>query len=168
MTKGCIQASARIFESLDDSVDPCDNFYDFACGNFVKTTFLPDDKTNVDLFSILRDKVEVQLRAIINEETKSDQPRSFTLVKNLYKACMNTSIIEQRGLAPINDLIKHFGGWPVLLSDQWVETDWSWLKVLKKFRNIGMDTDVFFELVVTENLKNSSQRAVEVDFIFCF
>lgn len=30
-TPGCIKAAVKVMDSLDESVDPCDNFYEFAC-----------------------------------------------------------------------------------------------------------------------------------------
>lgn len=35
MTKGCVKASALILDLLDENVDPCSNFYEFACGKFL-------------------------------------------------------------------------------------------------------------------------------------
>ena len=32
----CIEASHRMFENMDTSADPCDDFFQFACGRFVK------------------------------------------------------------------------------------------------------------------------------------
>jgi neprilysin len=78
---------------MDSKVDPCDDFYDFACGTFVKETLIPDDKTSVNGFNVIHDKLQEQLRVTIESPSKDDEPRPFKLVKSLYKACMNKSII---------------------------------------------------------------------------
>ena len=40
-TEGCVQVSAQISAAMNQSVDPCDDFYQFACGNWLKTTGIP-------------------------------------------------------------------------------------------------------------------------------
>lgn len=164
-TKGCIQAASQIFDSIDETVDPCDDFYNFACGKFVKNTFIPDEKVTIDQFSIVRDKVEEQIRHIINEEIKPNELKPFVLVKKLNKACMNTELIEKLGTKPLSELLSQFGGWPVLAGDQWNESNWDWLDTLKRFRKIGLDTDIIFSFTVTENLKNSSIRSIDVSHL---
>lgn len=164
MTKGCIRTASEIFNSIDETVDPCDNFYDFACGSFVKNTFIPDDKVTVDQFSIVRDKLEEQIRYIINDEIKPSEIKPFVLVKKLNKACMNTALIESRGTAPLLELLSQFGGWPVISGDKWDETNWNWLDVLKKFRRTGLNTNIIFSFTITENLENSSIRSIDVSY----
>ena len=60
-SKGCIQAAADILDKLDERVDPCDDFYKFACGSFIEKTVIPDDKTSVSMFSVLGDKLNLQV-----------------------------------------------------------------------------------------------------------
>lgn len=81
-----------ILENMDPNVDPCDNFYEFACGKFVRETVIPDDKTAFTTFSQISDKLKEQLRTIIEEPTTPKEAYPFTLAKNLYKACMNKSM----------------------------------------------------------------------------
>lgn len=34
LTPGCVHAASKMLEQMDDSVEPCDDFYNFACGTF--------------------------------------------------------------------------------------------------------------------------------------
>lgn len=76
---------------MDPEVEPCDDFYDFACGGFLKSTIIPDDKTSVNTFTEISDELQNQLRTSIEEKSTPDEPKPFRLAKNLYKACMNKS-----------------------------------------------------------------------------
>lgn len=76
---------------MDTDVEPCDDFYKFACGKFLKSTNIPDDKTGVNTFSVISDKLQIQLRTSIEEKSEPNEPRHIKLAKDLYKACMNKS-----------------------------------------------------------------------------
>lgn len=36
LTDGCIELSAQIAASINQSADPCEDFYEFSCGNWVR------------------------------------------------------------------------------------------------------------------------------------
>lgn len=162
LTKPCVQSAALMLTYMDDTVDPCDDFYNFACGNFLKTTYLPDDKERVDLFSTVGDKVVDQMRVILNENILANEPNAFSLAKKFYKACMNTELIERNGSKPLLDVLYNLGGWPVLLGEQWIDTNWDWFETLKKFRNMGFGTDIVFDFSVQKDSLNSSAFIIEV------
>ena len=41
LTKGCVQLSAQIASRLNTSVDPCEDFVEFACGGWRKKNVIP-------------------------------------------------------------------------------------------------------------------------------
>lgn len=84
-------AASEVLKNMDRDVEPCDDFYKFACGGFLESTIIPDDKVSVNTFSIIVDALDEQLRASIEEEGSPNEPRPFKLVKEFYKTCMNKS-----------------------------------------------------------------------------
>lgn len=82
-------AASQVLKYMNPDVEPCDDFYKFACGGFLDNTIIPDDNTNVNAFSVTQDNLFEQLRTSIEEESPPDEPKPFKLVKNFYKACMN-------------------------------------------------------------------------------
>jgi membrane metallo-endopeptidase-like protein 1 len=52
-----------VSQKMDRGVKPCDDFFQFACGNWRKKTIIPEDRSSIDTFRILRDEVEVTLKS---------------------------------------------------------------------------------------------------------
>lgn len=97
ITKGCVKASALILDLLDETIDPCDNFYEFACGKFIRNTFIPDDKIAMMSFVHVQDKVLGQLRLILNEKSLPNESKAFTMAKTFNAACMDQETLENKG-----------------------------------------------------------------------
>ncbi|KAK2585581.1 hypothetical protein KPH14_010214 [Odynerus spinipes] len=160
---GCVHTASKILENMDPNVEPCDDFYKFACGGFLKTTIIPDDKTSVNTFSVISDNLQQQLRSSIEEKSPPNEPRPFTLAKILYKTCMNKTAIEERGLEPLENILQQLGGWPVLEGDNWNEETFDWKDSVYKFRKLGYSVDYFLDFSIGPDLKNSTMRLIDLD-----
>lgn len=96
-TEICARESAIMLSSLDESVNPCEDFYEFACGDYIRNTVLPEDKA-VDLsFLKVQENVGEQLRLILTEEPQPDELHPFKLAKDFTKICMDEALLNEQG-----------------------------------------------------------------------
>ena len=76
---------------MKEEVDPCDDFYEFACGNFIKNTIIPNDEIYVSTASLIEKRIQEQL---INELENHKNPyklKTFKKLKIYYDNCINDS-----------------------------------------------------------------------------
>lgn len=143
----------QLLSNMDQSVNPCDNFYRFACGGFLNSTIIPKDESQVNPRSSLNDKTDQQLKAIIDQPSSANEIKPFKFVRDLYKICMNTSVIEKQGLKLYLEIIKQKGGWPVVKNTKWNETELT----------IEKATIKLFSLKINLDVKNRTKRIIALD-----
>lgn len=54
--------AARILENMDMTAEPCNDFYQYACGGWLKRNVIPETSSRYSNFDILRDELEVVLK----------------------------------------------------------------------------------------------------------
>uniref|UniRef100_A0A1A9X1W5 Neprilysin, neutral endopeptidase 2 n=1 Tax=Glossina brevipalpis TaxID=37001 RepID=A0A1A9X1W5_9MUSC len=164
LTTECIHTASAVLSKMKPEIEPCDDFYQFACGTYIDELQIPDDKTSVNTFSVITDKLHEQLKDIIMEEVSDTQPKHFRLPNALYKACMNKTLIEQLGGKPIADISELLGGWPVVKGDMWDTKDkWTWQEAVKNFRRLGLSMDYIIDFSISVDFKNSTRRIIDLD-----
>jgi hypothetical protein len=103
-----------LLQNMDHSVEPCDDFYKFACGGFEERVVIPDDRSGWSQFSVIDKELQQQLRALLEAPPAATEAKVFEKVRNVYKACMDEETIEKIGLEPLLEKLHSLGGWPVL------------------------------------------------------
>uniref|UniRef100_A0AAX7UJ34 Neprilysin n=1 Tax=Astatotilapia calliptera TaxID=8154 RepID=A0AAX7UJ34_ASTCA len=111
-----VHAASRLIENMDANVDPCDNFYQYACGGWLKKNIIPETTSRYSTFDILRDELEVILKGQTPTHTRATA--ALTKAKTLYKSCTNESLIELRGGSPLLDMLPDVSEWPIAV-DNW-------------------------------------------------
>uniref|UniRef100_A0A336KCR9 CSON013010 protein n=1 Tax=Culicoides sonorensis TaxID=179676 RepID=A0A336KCR9_CULSO len=160
----CVHSASKMLSRMNLEIDPCDDFYEFACGTFLEETHVPSEKSNVDIFSTINDKLQQQIQVLLSEpidENKDIIP--VKVVKTLFNACMNKDLIEERGEKPLIDLLHLLGGWPILIGDSWSGEHWTWTYTVARMKLLGVGIDYILELSVMNDFANSSKRIIYLD-----
>src|SRR5271157_430109 len=88
---------------LDRTCKPCDDFYEFAMGSWMKANPIPPEYSSWGTFTQLRDNNLTAMRTILEAAAKANPPAGSNEQKigDFYASCMDTTAIEAAGLKPL-------------------------------------------------------------------
>jgi endothelin-converting enzyme/putative endopeptidase len=89
---------------IDRSVNPCDNFYRFACGVWIRENPVPADQSRWSRFNALGENNQVYLREILEKATVPSGSRDAIdqRIGDHYASCMDTAAVDAKGAAPLD------------------------------------------------------------------
>jgi putative endopeptidase len=99
--------------ALDPSTSPCDDFYQYACGGWIKATEIPSDEPSwYRSFSVIRDRNEEILRQILESYAKGEKQNEAyaKALGDFYGSCMDEAAIEKAGIKPLEPWLKAIDG----------------------------------------------------------
>ncbi len=93
--------------AIDRAANPCENFYQYACGTWVKNHPIPSDQSRWGRFNELAENNQLILKSILEKAAVVRPGRSDNDQKigDLYGACMDEKAIDAKGAAPIQPLL---------------------------------------------------------------
>lgn len=90
-TLSCVHSSATIIQRLNTDVNPCDDFYEYACGTFLEEQHTPDEKSTVNTLAQMTDKLTEYLLTLLLKPSEDNDPKLHKLAKTFFNACLDTS-----------------------------------------------------------------------------
>ncbi|KAL4622510.1 endothelin-converting enzyme 1 isoform X2 [Arapaima gigas] len=158
LSEACVTVASTVLGALDRSVDPCHDFYNFACGGWVKNNPLPDGKSRWGPFSSLWERNMATMKHLLENTTRAGLSEAEHKAQWYYQACMNEAKIESLGAQPLLELINQTGGWA--LTGPWDKDNFQ--EVLRMV-SARYRTSPFFTVYVSTDSKSSNSNIIQVD-----
>lgn len=124
-SRDCVLASASILQSVDEGVQPCQDFYQFAAGGWLRNPDhrIPDDAgafgagqlVTVRNRRIILDvlaNADAQEKVLLQSEGHEDRTdaRNLAKLKSFYNTCVDTEAQDKLGSKPLLELIREIQG----------------------------------------------------------
>src|ERR1700751_833717 len=90
-------------DTIDKSIDPCVDFYQYACGNWIKNTEIPADQPEwVSFIELDERNLDVE-KTILEKAAAGGSSRDAIDQKigDFYASCTDESAVESKGLTPL-------------------------------------------------------------------
>ncbi|CAF4155885.1 unnamed protein product, partial [Adineta steineri] len=147
-----------LLESIDETIDPCENFYQFTCGTWIKNTRIPYDQQSQNAFTQLQTQVIFDIIDLLSTSTnESIQLNSVINAQHLYNSCIHEEAIEKDGIDGILSVIHtQFNGWPIIEQSNWNESTYNLLDVSVKLSQYN-SFPLFYTLTYNDDENSSAQ-----------
>jgi putative endopeptidase len=116
-------AASPLVSALDQTADPCVNFYQFACGSWTKNNPIPSDQAIWSRFGELAERNRLVLRGILDNAAKATtRTANEQKIGDYYSTCLDEDAINKKGIAALKpefgriDSLKDKAALPALLA----------------------------------------------------
>ncbi|KAF2883618.1 hypothetical protein ILUMI_22552 [Ignelater luminosus] len=162
LTPECVIAAADIIKRMDSRINPCDDFYEFTCGQYVRTTIIPEEESHTKVLSSSKDIIDHELKDIL-DTLKANKTQPFILLKQLYDECLNSNKIQRDNLKDFIKILSSVGGWPAVAGKKWKDNNIDWKEMSLLLQKMGYYVNYLITLDTTIDPKNNTRYILKID-----
>uniref|UniRef100_A0A8C2VCC5 Endothelin-converting enzyme-like 1 n=1 Tax=Chinchilla lanigera TaxID=34839 RepID=A0A8C2VCC5_CHILA len=152
--KAFARAARFLSANLDSSIDPCRDFYSFACGGWLRRHAIPDDKLTYGTIAAIGEQNEERLRRLLARPAGGPGGAAQRKVRAFFRSCLDMREIERLGPRPMLEVIADCGGWDA--------ARWDLNRLLYKAQGV-YSAAALFSLTVSLDDRNSSRYVIRID-----
>ncbi|KAI8130657.1 hypothetical protein FF38_11936 [Lucilia cuprina] len=122
---------AEMHNYINASADPCENFYNFACGNWEKINPAnSQDHITTGFFETMIKALDRKISAMLAKTDEWDNEIDKK-VKNFYESCTRIGVLKNMYKSKLQEIAEEFGQVPALTED-WNQNKFDWIDVIGK------------------------------------
>jgi len=101
------KVSAFDLNNIDSSAVACDNFYQYAVGNWLKENPVPESESRWGSFNIVHEANKKKLKVIIEDavKAKAEKGTDLQLVGDFYASALDSNTVNELGIKPLQPLL---------------------------------------------------------------
>ncbi|KAL9970073.1 hypothetical protein ACROYT_G022395 [Oculina patagonica] len=160
----CVLASSNILRTVDQNVDPCDDFFLHACGGWLKNNPIPTNEPLWNQVLILKTKNDQLLKTLLSDEKIRELYVMNDAVQKAfqyYDSCTNHELIEREKGSPLLEIVEKYGSWNIT-NKTWTSDSWDFMKALVHMHK-ALKLSPLFKLEVKPDLRESSRYIIMLD-----
>lgn len=165
-TASCVHSASTILKNLDPEADPCEDFYDYACGKFADELGVPDEKATINTLNRITERVYEYIFGLAYIDPHDDGdfkeialklPKHHRISKIFYNSCLDTGEvvvffkvhpknwfpklqsdkIKSLGAEPLVKFLEKIGGWPMLEGKDWDQDKFNWSNAIQSLKDVN-------------------------------
>ncbi|XP_062554630.1 neprilysin-4-like [Armigeres subalbatus] len=165
----CLRSAAAFKQNMDISVDPCDDFYAYACGRWADDHPRPSRHGTYSWFHERQTKIYRIIRNHLETNVTESDPRPVAQAKSMYKACLIKTKGKRRDYTAIKLLLKEFDLplTPTLISNTSLDRNhtFDWITSVAKIqRTLGLNVIIGLSIEPDHRDKSRNRITLEYDY----
>jgi len=159
---GCMQAASALRQNMNESIDPCEDFFQYSCGNWITNNPILPSENRISTFGNLYKRNSEKLLLLLMK-TGDNLPTSHAVqkVKAYFKSCMKEDESDDAVTQILTKFITRFGSWPLGGNATWNESIWSIFETSQKMNREISGTPLFY-LGISVDPRNSWKFVLEL------